>query len=479
MLKPLWIATSSSPDRPPLRGDLTVDVAVIGAGITGLTAAVLLKEKGLRVAVLEKDRVATGESGHTTAHITEAVDSRYHSIAKNHGRKAAGLVAEASRASIETIARLIERYGIDCRFRRLPGFLYTENRNRVADLKKEAVAAREAGLDASWTEDVPLPFPTRGAVRFENQAQFHPREYLIALAAQVEVYERTHVTKIEKGIVETTGGRVSAEHVFEATNVPIASFQTLHTKAAAYRSYAIAFESDHALDGLFWDTADPYHYTRWQEDVLIVGGEDHRVGQEEDTDACFARLVEYVHSRFGERRVLHRWSGQIIEPHDGLPLIGGPDGLYVSTGYAGQGMTFGTVGAMVVADRITGAANPWAELFDPGRVHLRGAVSSYVSENVDFPKHLVLDRVFSRDVEKGEIRAGEGRIIEVEGRKIAAYRDETGTLHRLLPVCTHLKCDVAWNGAERTWDCPCHGSRFTPDGKVVNGPAREGLEKLD
>jgi glycine/D-amino acid oxidase-like deaminating enzyme/nitrite reductase/ring-hydroxylating ferredoxin subunit len=479
MLEPLWIATTSSPARPPLTGELRVDVAIIGAGITGLTAAVLLKERGLTVAVLEKSRVAYGESGHTTAHITEAVDSRYHSIAKDHGKDAAKLVAQASRASIEKIAELIERSAIDCRFRRLPGYLYTENRNRVGDLKKEAIAAREAGLDASWTESIPLPFPTRGGVRFENQAQFHPREYVLALAAQVDVYEHTHVTKIDNGVVETEHGRVVATHVFEATNVPIQSFQTLHTKAASYRSYAIALESDDPREGLFWDTADPYHYTRWQDDVMIVGGEDHRVGQNEDTDACFAKLMDYIKERFGERKVLHRWSGQIIEPHDGLPLIGGSGNLYVSTGYAGQGMTFGTIGGMLVADLITGVENPWAKLFDPGRLHLRGAVTSYVTENADFPKHLVTDRVLSRDVEPFDIANGEGKIVAVGGKKIAAYRDDAGSLHCLSPVCTHMKCDVAWNQAERTWDCPCHGSRFAPDGNVLNGPARERLEKLE
>jgi glycine/D-amino acid oxidase-like deaminating enzyme/nitrite reductase/ring-hydroxylating ferredoxin subunit len=478
----LWIATTWSPEREPLRGDIHVDVAVVGAGITGLTAAVLLQERGRKVAVLEKDRVARGESGFTTAHITEAVDARYQHIQRNHGKDAARLVAEASRASIEQIAELVERHAIDCRFRRVPGFLYTENRKYVAGIKKETGAAREAGVAVSWTSDVPLPFPIRGAVRFENQAQFHPREYLLALAARVPVYERTHVLEITEGepcVVRTEHGRVTADVVFEATNVAVASFQTLHTKVAAYRSYVIALESDEPREGLFWDTADPYHYTRWQDDVVIIGGEDHRVGQEEDTAGCFARLMEYITPRYGERRVLHRWSGQIIEPHDGLPFIGGSGKLFVSTGYAGQGMTFGTVGAMLVTDLITGVANPWAELFDPNRVHLRGAAKDLVAENVEFPKRLIADRLLSRDVEQGEVHGGEGKIIEENGRKIAAYRDDAGTLHRLSPVCTHMKCDVAWNGAERTWDCPCHGSRFAPDGHVLNGPASEPLERID
>ncbi|HEU4889568.1 MAG TPA: FAD-dependent oxidoreductase [Thermoanaerobaculia bacterium] len=490
----LWRATSNPPRFDPFRGDLHVDVAVIGAGITGLTAALLLAERGRTVALLEKDTIASGETGNTTAHITVAIDARYHYVRRKYSAEEARLVADASRASVEKIAELVQRHSIDCRFRRVPGYLYTEKRKYVSELKNEAAAAREAGLDAQWTTDVPLSFATRGAVLWPNQAQFHPGQYLSGLAshankAGVKIFEQTLVTGIEDGepcVVETTHGRLTAGAVFMATNVPVAGFTHVHTLAAAYRTYAIAFEetAPHP-DGLFWDTADPYHYTRWQETdegtYLIVGGEDHRVGEEEDTEGRFDAVSRYANEYFGTRPERYRWSGQVIEPHGGLPLMGGSGNLYISTGYSGQGMTFGTVGAMLVTDLITGVPNPWADVFDHKRVRPHATTREFITENLHFPGHLIPDRLTSLDVEgksTDALAAGEGKIIKVEGRKIAAYRDEAGTLHCVSPVCTHMKCDVAWNGAEKTWDCPCHGSRFTPDGDVVNGPAREALEKI-
>jgi glycine/D-amino acid oxidase-like deaminating enzyme/nitrite reductase/ring-hydroxylating ferredoxin subunit len=485
----LWEATSSSPSFEPLRSDLHTDVVIVGAGITGLTAALLLAEQGRRVAVIEKETIGSGETGRTTAHLTVALDARYHYVKRHYSKEEAKLVADASRASLEKIAELVQRYSIDCHFRRVPGYFYTEKRKYVAELKNEAAAAREAGLDAQWVSDVPLPFETRGAVLWPEQAQFHPREYLAALAkhaaaAGAQIFERTFATKVEAGVVETAHGRITADHVFMATNVPIAGFTHVHTKAAAYRSYAIAFaETGSHPEGLFWDTADPYHYTRWQETdegtFLIVGGEDHRTGEEEDTEGCFARLADYARQSFGPHEERYRWSGQIIEPHGGLPMIGGSkEQVYLSTGYSGQGMTLGTAGAMLVSDLILGVSNPWKDLFDPMRNRPHVTTRNFLTENMHFPAHLIADRVVSANVEAtstGEVANGEGKIIKVEGRKIAAFRDDAGTLHCLSPVCPHMKCDVAWNSAERTWDCPCHGSRFTPTGAVLNGPAHEPL----
>ena len=392
----LWDATSETPRYQPLRGDLHVEVAIIGAGITGITAALLLAEKGRRVAVLEKETIAAGETGNTTAHITEAIDARYHYIKRHYSKEEAKLVADASRASLEKIAELVQRFSIDCHFRRLPGYLYTEKRKYVAELKNEAAAAREAGLDAQYVEDVPLPFDTRGAVLWPNQAQFHPREYLSALAghaaaAGAQIFERTLATSVDQGVVETEHGRVTADHVFMATDVPTGGFTHVHVKATPYRTYAIAFaEHGQHPDGLFRDTADPYHYIRWQETgegtFLIVGGEDHRIGEEEDTDGSFERVASYTRQYFGEHEERYRWSGQIIEPHGGLPLIGGSGTqLYLSTGYSGQRMTFGTFGAMLVSDLILGVQNPWADLFDPMRDRPHMSTREFITGNLQPP----------------------------------------------------------------------------------------------
>lgn len=391
----LWEATGSASKYPSLTADQTADVVIIGAGITGITAAALLRERGRSVIVLEKETVAGGETGNTTAHLTEAVDARYHYIRRKYSVDDAKIVARASRASIDKIEELIARYAIDCRFRRVPGYLYTEKRKYVSEVKSEARAAQEAGLDATFIDAVPLPFPTRGAALFANQAQFHPREYLTALAAKiaadgVRIFEHTPVTGVKNGepcVVETKHGNVTAKAVLMATNVPIAGYTDIHTMGVAYRTYAIAFEAggEHP-EGLFWDTADPYHYTRWQDTsegtFLIVGGEDHRIGEEDDTDACFQRLLDYTREHHGELRERYRWSGQVIEPHGGLPLIGGKEGIYISTGYSGQGMTFGTVGAMIVADLITGAENEWAKVFDVDRVRPHMSAREFLSGNL-------------------------------------------------------------------------------------------------
>ncbi len=309
----LWHATGAVPRYESLRGEHTAGVVVIGAGITGLTAALLLAQRGKNVIVVERETVAGGESGNTTAHITVAIDAGYNYVRRKYSAEEAKLVADAQRSALAKIAELVERYSIDCHFKRVPGYAYTEKRKYVAELKNEAAAAREAGLDARWVEEVPLPFATRGAILWPDQAQFHAVEYLAGLAKQcvaegVRIFERTLVTGAHDGepcVVETeNGGRITCGSIFQATNTPVSGFTQVHLKAHAYRTYAMAFrvEGQHP-EGLFWDTADPYHYTRWQEtndgEFLIVGGMDHRTGEHEDTEESYASLHAYVREYFG------------------------------------------------------------------------------------------------------------------------------------------------------------------------------------
>jgi glycine/D-amino acid oxidase-like deaminating enzyme/nitrite reductase/ring-hydroxylating ferredoxin subunit len=468
-----------------------VDVAIIGGGITGLTAATLLKAAGRTVAVIDAQRIAEGVTGYTTAHLTEVIDASFGDLIENFGEDGARQAVQATRAALETIAGLVRERDIQCGFERVPGFYYTETEDGVKGVKEEVEAAQRVGLDAVYTEEVPLPFPTRAALRLDGQARFHVRQYLLPLLKAVpgrgsHVFEDTRVLDVEDGepcVVRTETGTITARDVIMATNVPLNRF-ALQTKVAHYRSYVVAGTTDRPVpDGLFWDDADPYHYIRVQdvggERLVLVGGEDHKVGQEEDTETCYRALRDYAYERLGMKSIAYRWSAQVAEPVDGLPYLGrnaNASHVYVGTGYSGTGMTFGTLAAMLCTDLILGRENPWETLFDATRVKPIAAAKEYVSENVDFPAHLVGDRLKGAEGESlGDVAVGEGRIVELAGKKRAVYRDEQGATHVLDPVCTHLGCLVSFNTAEKSWDCPCHGSRFAPDGTVINGPAVKGL----
>ena len=498
----LWRATHQLPRSAPLTGNRETEVAVVGGGVSGLTAAVLLARAGRRVALVERDYIGSGETGNTTSHLTEAVDARYQTLRRDFGADQARLVAQSKRDAIDRIEAFVRESGGDCGFSRVPGFLYTEREKDLESLANELDAARQAGCAVSWVDDVALPFTTAGAVKWDNQAQVHATAYLAALmerakALGVRIYEQTRAIDVDEGKpcrVVTDHGVIQARDVFVAAHVPFNNRVMLHTKIAAYRSYAIAADvtttpKHHAMGpGLFWDTDDPYHYTRLQQisgrTYLIVGGEDHRTGEETETDACYDHLLEYAHLRFGLTEAKYRWSGQIIEPVDGLPYIGlntAARHVYVATGFSGNGITFGTLAGMIVSDLILDRPNPYAALYDATRVKPLASAYDYVTENAPFPAHLVKDRLTTLSAERRPVeslRPGEGGVFATEEGKLAVCRDQNGALHSLSAVCTHLGCDVAWNQGEQTWDCPCHGSRFLPDGKVINGPAVSDLRRV-
>jgi glycine/D-amino acid oxidase-like deaminating enzyme/nitrite reductase/ring-hydroxylating ferredoxin subunit len=490
----LWLATSRYPRFKPLGRDLRVDVAIVGAGITGLTTATLLKAAGKTVAVIEATRVAQGVTGYTTAHLTEVIDSSFDTLISHFGEDGARRAVQATRTALDTIASLVRDRSIECGLQRVPAFYYTEKDEGVQDVHDEHEAARRLGLAVSLTEDVPLPFPVKAALRFGDQARFHPRQYLLPLLKGIpgrgsHVFEDTRVLDIEDGspcLVETNTGTVTATDVVMATHVPLNKL-LLQTKVAHYRSYVVAGRTEARVpDGLYWDNEDPYHYVRLQETrggpLVIVGGEDHKVGQEDDTEKAFAALRDYAHDRWKLASVLYRWSAQVAEPVDGLPYLGrnsSSSHVYVGTGYSGTGMTFGTLAALIASDLILGRENPYAGIFDATRVKPLAGAKNFIRENVDFPVHLVADRLKPAEGDSyRDVQRGQGMILDVEGKKRAVFRDDDGILHALDPGCTHMGCLVAFNAAEKSWDCPCHGSRFSTDGKVINGPAVKGLEPL-
>jgi glycine/D-amino acid oxidase-like deaminating enzyme/nitrite reductase/ring-hydroxylating ferredoxin subunit len=464
---------------------------VIGGGITGITAAFLLKRAGKKVILIERAELGCGESGSTTAHLTQVLDTRYHRLVSKFGENGALLAARSSRDAIDRIARLVRDERIDCGFAHVPAFLYTESESRLRELKREMNAMRTAGLEARGAKQVPLPFPIQGAILVPHQARFRPLDYLLALAALIPgsdcaIHENTQALDIEEGErcrVIASSGEIESEAVIVATNSPVSNRFSLHTKIASYRTYAVAARIGSEFpDALFWDTADPYHYIRRQDDWLIVGGEDHKTGLRHRTEDCFARLETYCRDRFGITRFEYRWSGQIIEPQDGLPFIGRSsfsENIYVATGYSGNGMTFGTLAGMILSDLARGVENPYAELYSATRIKPLAGAKRFFSENVDYPLCFVQDRVRAPEVrDPSEIAPGEGKILRYQGRRLAAYRGPGGDLTALSPVCPHLGCHVHFNSSERSWDCPCHGSRFATDGSVLNGPATHGLEPI-
>jgi glycine/D-amino acid oxidase-like deaminating enzyme/nitrite reductase/ring-hydroxylating ferredoxin subunit len=493
--KSLWVETTGKSGYPALKEDLDVDVAIVGGGITGLTAGILLQRAGKRIAIVDNAQIAMGETGYTTAHLTQILDNRYSRIIADFGEDQARHAADSKRAAIDQIEALAREYGISCDFQRLDGYLYSEYGEDTCEFAQELEALRKVKISAEMLAAAPLPFRTKQAIRVENQAQFHPRKYLLPLAQEIvrlggKIFEDTRVTDVKDGApchVETKNGKITARKVIISANVPVTNWLFLNTKISAYRTYALSARLRSPMQpGLYWDTSDPYHYIRTyrtaEDDYLIVGGEDHKTGENVDTEARFGKLESYARERFDIEDIPYRWSGQIIDPLDGLPYIGlnsMAEHVFVSTGYSGNGMTFGTLGAMILSDLILGKTNKWASLYTATRLHPLASVEKFVVENVDVPIHFVSDRLVGGEAKwANEIGRNEGKLMSVDGHKVAAYRGADGVLHAHSAVCSHMGCIVQWNGAESSWDCPCHGGRFSAEGKVLNGPALHDLKPV-
>jgi len=501
-----WVDNTPAPKFSALKEDIAVDALIVGAGITGITAAYLLKQAGHSVALVDKSRCLSGETTFTTAHLTCVTDTPLTELVKNFGNDHARAVWDAQLAAIDTIDRTVWREQIKCQFEWVPGYYFDrsvetcESEASQAAMRREAEEAAELGFDASFMTCVPLYH--RPGVRYENQAKFHPRKYLIALlrilsaTKNCQVYENTEIEEIEGTPLTATttdGHRIHCEHVLIATHVPLMGKSSLlpatllQSKLAPYTSYVVGGWAPRGTipEALFWDNGDPYDYLRVDRradhDFVIVGGEDHKTGQVEKTADCFDRLEARAKQLLPDLSITHHWSGQVIETNDGLPYIGETsERQFVATGFAGNGMTFGTVAAMMFADRVAGVTNPWAELFDPGRTKIKGGLWDYLKENKDYPYYLIRDRFAG--VSGHSLRAikrGTGEVIEVDGQPAAAARGLDGKTYLRSAVCTHMGCYVNWNDAERTWDCPCHGSRFKVTGEVIAGPAEAPLAEIE
>jgi glycine/D-amino acid oxidase-like deaminating enzyme/nitrite reductase/ring-hydroxylating ferredoxin subunit len=493
----VWMKTGEVPAGEPLAGDAAADVCVVGAGIAGLTTAYLLAKEGRSVIVLDDGPVAGGETCRTTAHLVNALDDRYYELERLHGEQGARLAAESHTAAVDKIEEIVNEEGIDCDFERVDGYLFVPPGESTEQLGWELRAAHRAGLtEVKYVERVPYDaYDFGAALHFPYQGQFHILKYMSGLAEAFRrlggrLHTRTHAEEIVGGddahVKTSDGHTVRAKHVVVATNTPVNDRVAIHTKQAPYRTYVVGARvpKGSVPRVLLWDTPDPYHYVRLQSegdhDVLIVGGEDHKTGQAEDFDERFRCLEEWTRERFPVVEAIeYRWSGQVMEPVDGMGFIGrnplDSDNVYVATGDSGNGMTHGTIAGILIRDLVAGRDNPWAALYDPSRISLRAGLE-WSKENLNVAAQYA-DLVTGGEVESAaEVAPGSGAVMRRGLTKVAVYRDEGGAVHELSAVCTHLGCVVNWNDKEKSWDCPCHGSRFNPeDGHVLNGPAITGL----
>jgi glycine/D-amino acid oxidase-like deaminating enzyme/nitrite reductase/ring-hydroxylating ferredoxin subunit len=496
--KSFWLDTAERPAYPPLAADATFDVAVLGGGLCGITTALLLKRQGARVAVVEAGRVGGGATGYTTAKLTSLHTRIYTHLVSRFGADGARAYGEANEAGIAQVARVVEELAVDCDFRRKPSFTYAESAGEAESLREEAEAARALGLPASYTTDVDLPVPAAGAVRFEDQAEFHPIKYLAALARAIpgdgcEIFEHTPALGVEAGspiTVKTARATIAADHVVVATHFPFLDRGGYFARMHPERSYIVAAPlRGPAPQGMYISAESPTRSIRTTPhdggELLLVGGEGHKVGHEPDTERRYAALIDWMRVHFDVGPVAWRWSTQDPVTVDRVPYIGklhpGAGNLYVATGFAKWGMAHATAAGLILSDLLAGRENPWASLYDPSRVKPIAAAKDFVLENLDVAKRFVGDRLShpDRQATLNVLEPGHGAIVSVGGKKVAAYRDERGELQLLSPTCKHLGCLVTWNPAERSWDCPCHGSRYATDGTVLEGPTVEPLDRVD
>jgi glycine/D-amino acid oxidase-like deaminating enzyme/nitrite reductase/ring-hydroxylating ferredoxin subunit len=490
----LWLATTPQTDYPALDAEITVDVAVLGGGITGIATAYMLKQAGATVAVVEAGRVVESVTGNTTAKITSLHSLIYDHLVSQFGEEKARLYGEAQEAAKERIAALVQELSIDCDFRRAAAYTYTLDEAERGQIEREVEASQKLGLPASYTEETELPFKVRAAVRFDNQAQFHPRKYLLALAERIpgggsHVFEGTRATDVEDGdtcVVKAAGGTVRAKAVVVSTHFPFNDPNVYFAAMYPTRSYVLGCRlNGPAPRGMYLSTGTPHRSIRNNPyeggEIVMLGGEHHKTGQGGDTRERYQRLEEWARANFDVASIEFRWSTQDNNTVDRVPYIGrlssGSERLYVATGFAGWGMTNSHVSAMLLTDMILGRENPWAELFDPSRFKPVTSARDFLRENLDVAKEFMGDRASVPELDDlAKIPKGYGEVVEWKGERVALYKDDSGNAHACSAVCTHMGCLVRWNSAERSWDCPCHGSRFRYDGKVVQGPANKDLE---
>lgn len=502
-----WIDSVEPLSYQPLTQNIETDVVIVGGGIAGLSTAYCLCRSGKKVVVVEDGYIGSGETGRTTAHLVNALDDRYYEIERIFGEEGARLAAESHTKAVNFIEKTIKVENINCSFERLSGYLFLHPTDKDESIEKEFEAAKKAGIKVKKVKTIPH-FKNNNkstCIEFPNQAQFHPLKYIHGLCHAIvakggQIFTETRAKEIdETGITSHDGFKVNAKDVVVATNSPVNNKYIMHLKQYAYRTYVLGatIKKGSIPKCLWWDTGDhetnpnipPYHYTRLQNynneyDLLIVGGEDHPTGLPEAQEATetsrYAKLEGWLRPRFDVEEIVYRWSGQVMEPMDTLGFIGhnpmDKENIYIVTGDSGNGLTHGTIAGLLLTDLINGKENPWEKIYKPSRTHFFKSGKTFVKEFIggliQYFKHSPKQ---ADEVRLSEIKAGDAKIIQLDKEKYGAYRDENNDLHVVSATCTHAGCTIKWNADEQSWDCPCHGSRYTYEGKVLNGPAKEDL----
>ena len=487
-----WIDTSGTTAYPALSGRVSVDVAVLGGGITGVAVAAHLKRAGMTVALVEARRLCHGTTGHTTGKLSSLHGLIYETLTSSFGQEGAHAYGEANEASIERVGALCEEYGIDCDFERTANYTYTESEGELSLIEAEVQAAKRVGLPATYTEESDLPYPIRAAVRFDGQARFHPRKWCLGLAQVVEgdgshVLEETRALSVQEGRpcrVRTENGEITADRVVVATLLPFTDRGFFFARTHPEREHVLGVRLGGPVPhGMYITAGSPIRSIRSHPtaggEVVLVSGESHKTGQTADYRERYARLERFARERLGARSIDYRFSAQDFYPADQVPYIGrmrrGSDRIYAATGFKAWGMSHGVVAAMILEDQLQGRDNPWSALYSPNRLKPMASATSFIKENANVARRFVGDRLTKRR-DATELAPGEGAVVSDGYRQLAAYRDDQGELHTVSARCTHMACIVSWNAADKTWDCPCHGSRFGADGGVIHGPAVEPLK---
>jgi glycine/D-amino acid oxidase-like deaminating enzyme/nitrite reductase/ring-hydroxylating ferredoxin subunit len=490
----MWNASVPVTHFPPLTENIFVDTAVLGGGIAGLTTAFLLKAAGQTVAVIEAGRIASLVSGHTTAKITSAHGVIYSEITRKFNKEAAQLYGEANEAAIEQVAQMIKKMAIFCEFERTRAYTFAEKEENREQIKAEVEASKNAGLPAFYSAHLDLPFKTHGAVCFENQAMFHPKKYLVALAKLIpdagsHVFEETRATGVKEGEpcqVITEKGLLTAKNVVIATHFPFVMEGAFYNKIYPRQTYLMALRiKEKAPEGMYYGVgASPYTlrpHVHQTGEVLLIGGENHKTGHGGNIKDHYLKIYEFARKNFSVESVVYFWTSQDNVTMDRIPYIGrltsGSKYLYLATGFQGWGMTSGTLSGMILKDLITGKKNKWSELFDSTRTSPLKPAEKFISENIEVTKDFESGGLKKADTNITSLKPAEGGIYEMNNDRTAVYKDSSGKLHSHASVCTHRGCILQWDNAEKTWDCPCHGSRFQYDGEVLYGPALKPLEK--